>query len=155
MSMLRTTSSYAFLHKCSFIRGRVHAIALLSVAVFFVATLQAEAARSVTFAAGPGHIDCGTFIFTATGFGVAKTKLTITATNTPGSPGSKVIGHMSNKANFAKSAAIPYQLSGSTAGSSGTNVVIRVTGPAGNFATTNLFLEPSTPFTWGSSTYCP
>ena len=155
MRKQRATGSCGLLHVCISILGHVHAIAVLSVAVFFFATLPAMAARSVTFDSGPSGIDCGTFVFTATGFGVAKTKLTITAKNTPGSPASMVIGHMTNSKNFAKSAAIPYLLGGSTAGSGGTNIVIRVTGPAKNYAITNLFLEPYTPFSWGSSTYCP
>ncbi len=153
MRKLRTIGSYALLHKWSS-SGGVHASALLSAAMFFVATLPAEAARNVTFASGPGHINCGTWIFTARGFGVAKTTLTITATNTPGSPGTMVIGSMTNKNNFAKSAAIPYQLSGPTESSSIT-VVLRVKGPAGNSATTNLYISPGTPFSWGPSTYCP
>ena len=106
-------------------------IALFSTAALCLASVPAQASRSVSLSAGPACTNGGTLDVTARGFGNAKTTLTIYATNTGGIPGTVVIGHATNSKNYAKASIEWYW--GAQALSK-TIVTIKVVGPAGNSA---------------------
>ena len=124
-------------------------IALLAVAALCVASVPAQAARSVSVSIYSSPLCGGNINVTARGFGKATTTLTIYAKNTPGTPGTMWIGTAKNSGNYAKASIAWNPSSTGPVGFSGAAITITVVGPKNNSAKTILNWPGFMNFGWG------